>query len=249
MEKLVKINDLSAKIYLPDTMPTEILIGIHGFFGDKESSVLVKLGNNLIENKIALVTFDLPCHGANDTSNLLKLSDCIQAIESVFDWVHKNYPNINVSIFATSFGGYLTLLYLSNHPTHLNKIILRAPAINMSHVLEEVLLPYQSLTAEDLKTPTNIGKEQFLLVNYAFIEELRNNNLHQTKPVDHFLYIIQGKQDNIVNPDDNARFFNKFYPNKHKIIYFENADHRFKKPGELDRIIKETLAILNENVI
>ena len=244
MEKELKIKNLATKIYLPTSTPSQIVIGIHGFFGDKESSVLVKLGKELSQSNAALVTFDLPCHGANDNSKLLRLSDCTQAIEDVFSWVHKNFPGKPISVFATSFGGYLTLLYLSNHIEQLNKIILRAPAINMSQVLENVLLPFQSLSAEDLKSTTDIGKEQRLLVDYHFIEELRNNNLHQIKPVETFLYILQGKKDDIVNPEENANFFNKNYPNRHQIIYFENADHRFKKPGELDKIISDTLSIL-----
>ena len=244
MEKLFKIKNLSTRIYLPTIPPKQIVIGVHGFFGDKESSVLVKLGETLVKNEMALLTFDLPCHGHNDTSPILKLSECVDSIKNIFDWVHQNYPNTAISIFATSFGGYLTLLYLSKNHESLNRIILRAPAINMSHVLEDVLLPFQSLSAEDLKTPTNIGKEQTLWVNYDFIEELRVNNLQNSSPTDNFLYILQGKKDDIVNPEDNEKFFNKYYENKHKIIYFENADHRFKKPGELERIIDEAFRIL-----
>ena len=245
MEKSIKIKNLSSRLYLPDTQPKEIVIGIHGFFGDKESSVLIELGKSLLKNNIALLTFDLPCHGHNDTSHTLKLSDCLDAITNIFDWVHKKYPSIPLSVFAKSFGGYLTLLYLSKNDKSLNKIILRAPAINMSHVLEKVLLPFQSLTAENLKNPTDIGKEQELWIDYAFIEELRINKLQNTIPTNNFLYILQGTKDDIVNPADNENFFNQFYSNNHKIIYFENADHRFKKPGELEKIIEETMKILN----
>lgn len=244
MKELIKINNLSSRLYLPNAAPKQIIIGVHGFFGDKESSVLVKLGETLIKHNMALLTFDLPCHGLNDTSKTLKLSDCIHAINNVFAWVYKNYPNIPISIFATSFGGYLTLLYLSQNEEKLNKIILRAPAINMSHVLEDILLPFQSLTAEDLKISRNIGREQALLVDYSFVEELRNHKLQNMQQTKHFLYILQGTKDDIVDPVCNEIFFNKYYANNHKIIYFDNADHRFKKPGELEKIIDETLNIL-----
>ena len=223
MKDIQKINNLSTKLYFPSNPPKQIVVGVHGFFGDKESSVLVKLGERLVQNNSALITFDLPCHGHNDTSQILRLSDCIKSFDYIFDWVYENFPNIPISIFATSFGGYLTLLYLSKHDKILNKIILRAPAINMHHVLTDVLLPFQSLSAEDLKIAKNIGKEQSLWVDFSFIEELKINSL----------------------PNDNEKFFNEFYENKHEIIYFENADHRFKKPGELEKIIDETLKILN----
>ena len=48
-----------------------------------------------------------------------------------------------------------------------------------------------------------------------------------------------------VTPQVKDTIINEFYENKHEIIYFENADHRFKKPGELEKIIDETLKILN----
>lgn len=114
----------------------------------------------------------------------------------------------------------------------------------MHHILENVLLPFQSISAEDLKTPKNIGREQELWIDYNFIEELRNNKLQNSKPTNNYLYILQGTKDDIVNPADNEQFFKEFYANKHKIIYFENADHRFKKPGELEKIIEESLNIL-----
>lgn len=245
MKDIRKINNLSTKLYFPSNPPKQIVVGVHGFFGDKESSVLVKLGERLVQNNSALITFDLPCHGHNDTSQILRLSDCIKSFDYIFDWVYENFPNIPISIFATSFGGYLTLLYLSKHDKVLNKIILRAPAINMHHVLTDVLLPFQSLSAEDLKIAKNIGKEQSLWVDFSFIEELKINSLQNKKTTNNFIYILQGKQDDIVNPNDNEKFFNEFYENKHEIIYFKNADHRFKKPGELEKIIDETLKILN----
>ena len=84
------------------------------------------------------------------------------------------------------------------------------------------------------------------LKNKKFIEDLNCSRLDEARTTNHFVYILQGKKDDIINYKDNARFFTQYYPNKHKFIYFENADHRFKKPGELDRIVSETLAILND---
>lgn len=244
MEKCIKIKDLDTKIYLPAEKIKEIVIGVHGFSGDKESSVLLTLAKKLTENNIALITFDLPCHGKNDNSKPLNLDACINSIGEAIDYAKTSYPNTPISIFATSFGGYLTLAYLSKHHEEINKLILRAPAIYMSKVLEETILPFNGFSANKIESVINLGYEQSLYIDKTFINDLRKLNLEQLPTINNFLHILQGKKDDIVNPKDNANFFNKHYKNNHNFYYFENADHRFKHPGELEKIIEITLEIL-----
>lgn len=245
MEKSLKINNLSSKIYLPESPVKEIVIGIHGFSGDKESSVLIELSKHLNKTGVALVTFDLPGHGENDHSTPLNLNKCIESIKSIFDFTKETFKRLPISAFATSFGGYLLLQHLSRQDEDLHKVILRAPAIFMADVLEFAILPFNNYSAEDLNKTIDLGFENQMLINKQFLDDLKYNNLEKTPKTKNFLYVIQGKKDNIVNYKMNETFFNDYYPNKHKIIYFENADHRFKKAGELERIIKETIEILN----
>lgn len=245
MEKHILINRLWSRIYLPENQIEEIVIGVHGFAGDKESSVLILLANELNKQNKALISFDLPCHGENDNTQTLNLFDCLNSIKIVFDYVKGNYKNIPISVFATSFGGYLTLNYLSKNNENLHKLILRAPAVYMYSILENVILPEHNFTKNDLNKTINLGYEKSLLVNNKFLSDLKNTNLEKAQTTNNFIYILQGKQDDVVNPDDNDRFFNKYYPNKHKFIYFKNANHRFKNPGELKKIISDTLSILN----
>lgn len=247
MEKYLIINDLHSCIYLPEAEPKEVVIGIHGFSGDKESSVLIELSKHLNKNDVALFTFDLPCHGQNACSTPLNLSECIASIKHIFDFAKENFAGVPISAFATSFGGYLLLNYLSKHHENLNKVILRAPAIYMSEILENVILPFNNFSAKDLSSPINLGFEKPLFVDNKFLTDLRNNNLENLPKNQDFLYIIQGKKDDIVDPIKNESFFKTHYLNQHKFIWFEEADHRFKKIGELDRIINETLDILNLN--
>lgn len=245
MEKFLVINDLHTCIYLPETSPTEVVVGIHGFSGDKESSVLIELSKHLNKNGVALVTFDLPCHGKNDNSKILKLDACIDSLKSVFEFAKSYFKNIPISVFATSFGGYLLLNYLSKSDELFKKVILRAPAIYMAEVLKDVILPFNKYSVQNLSSPINLGFENPLFIDKNFLNDLQNNNLEKAKITINFLYVIQGRKDDIVNPEKNEKFFKTHYPANHKFIWFENADHRFKKPGELDRIIKETLEILD----
>lgn len=245
MEKHLKICNLSTTLYLPENEPNEIVIGIHGFSGDKKSSVLTALAHELNKINKALLTYDLPCHGENDNIKPLNLNECINSINLVYEYASENFKNTDISVFATSFGGYLTLAYLSKNHKKLHKLILRAPAIYMNKVLLENILPFNGFNPEEITTPVNLGYEKPLFIDKEFISQLNSLNLEKENPTQNYIYILQGKKDNIVNPEDNETFFKKFYPNKHNFFYFENADHRFKKPGELNKIIQLTLEILS----
>ena len=244
MEQHILINNIWSTIY-SNQQANEIVIGVHGFAGDKESSVLIQLAHELNKKNIALITFDLPCHGENDNSKPLSLDECLSSIETIFNYAKTNYPNTPISVFATSFGGYLTLNYLAQHNEKLHKIILRAPAIRMHDILMDVILPEHNFSKKDLDLTINLGYATQLLVDSKFVLDLKNLNLDNQPETNNFIYILQGKQDNVVNANDNISFFQKHYPNKHKFIFFENADHRFKKPGELEKIVSDTLSILN----
>lgn len=246
MEKHIKINNLDAKVYLPSENIKEVVIGVHGFSGDKESSVLIALAKKLNKNNIALVTYDLPCHGENDNSKPLNLDACINSIGEAINYTNNTFINMPISIFATSFGGYLTLAYLSKHSEKINKLILRAPAIYMSKVLEDNILPFNGFSADKIENAISLGYEQPLYIDKYFINDLRKLNLEQLPQTANLIYILQGKKDDIVNPNDNEKFFNKFYKNNHRFYYFENADHRFKHPGELEKIIEITMDILTK---
>lgn len=246
MEKHLKIGENFARIYLPESSITEVVIGVHGFAGDKESSVLVLLAEKLNNISKALVTFDLPSHGENDKTKTLNLNECVKSVGAILEFVKENYAGVPVSFFSTSFGAFLTLNYLSNHSENLHKVILRAPAIYMAEVLENVILPEHELGSGDLKNTVNLGYEAPLLVDSKFLDDLKENSLETKPEIKNRLYVLQGRMDTTVDPVKNQEFFNRHYPNQHEVFYFENADHRFKKPGELDKIIEITLNILNE---
>lgn len=246
MIKHLQIDGLWSKIYEPDGEIKQVVIGVHGFAGDKESSVLIALAEMLEKMNIALVTYDLPFHGENISNEAIDLNSCIESVGKVLEYVKRTYAEKPISFFSTSFGAYLTLNYLSKHNEKLNKVILRAPAIFMADTLKDVILAEREKTVEDLKKqPLTLGYEAPLVVNYKFLTDLQEQNLMNMPTTQNYLYVLQGKLDTTVNPINNAKFFNSNYKDNYEMFYFENADHRFKKPGELERILEITKNILN----
>lgn len=50
------------------------------------------------------------------------------------------YRNIPISIFATSFGAYITLINIARNNKRYKNIILRSPAIRMEKIYKDTLL-------------------------------------------------------------------------------------------------------------
>ena len=68
--KLIEVNGKSqkidAKIYLPAGEMKEIIIACHGFAGDKESSAIEALADEMNRNNVGVICFDFPGHGKSE---------------------------------------------------------------------------------------------------------------------------------------------------------------------------------------
>lgn len=222
-----------------------VIVALHGFAGDKDSSVICALAREMCEYNYHLISFDLPNHGENNSDKSLKLNDCFKALKDIDDLVKKEYGDYKISYFATSFGGYLLLNLLSGDEYKYDKIILRAPAVDMDSVLANIILPEHGYSLEVLKQKdVDLGYEKPLVINYDFYSDLLENNLRKKYENSNFLYVIQGKKDDVINYKNNEDFFKEKCDQNYKMYYFEDADHRFKNPGELEKIVEISKHIL-----
>jgi len=226
--------------WVPKGKATDIVVFVHGFAGDKNSSVVDAVATSLAKHGILSVAFDLPCHGEDELYESFSLGRCFSYLNQVIDDA-KTY-NLPISIFATSFGGFLTLNYLKNPKVVFKNIILRAPAIFMADILENKIVPehgYDGLGATDI----DLGYSLPILIGRNFVKELKENSLSDLR-LDLDLNIIQGKKDEIVDYKENEKFLLAHITKPCKFYYFENADHRFKNAGELEKIVETTTNIM-----
>lgn len=240
-------NNLSVREFSPSKEINGVIIAIHGFAGDKDSSVITSLAKEMCKYNYTLITFDLPNHGENDSSNVLSLDNCFNALKDIDLLVKEKYSDKKISYFATSFGGYLLLNMLKDSGYKYDKIILRAPAINMDKILKEVIIVEHGYDLKQLENNSiNLGYAKELLIDYKFYNDLKDNKLMNNYKNNNYLYVIQGRKDDVVNYKDNELFFKEKCLNNYEIHYFENADHRFKNEGELEKIIEITKEIILE---
>ncbi len=243
--KIIKkeIEDINFKIFEPDEEAEKILIAIHGFGGDCESSVIENVAKGLEKQGIVVFSFDLPCHGKDKIKSELRLETCFKRIEKIVNIVKQKYKDKQISFFATSFGAYLLLNYLEKNECNFEKIILRAPAIFMHDIFIKKILIEQGYSLEDINNyPVELGYERKMICGQDFLNELKMNNLEGFY-CDKHIDIIQGDKDDIVNIFDNEKYFRDHFKD-YKINYIKGADHRFKNKGEMEQIVSISKTIL-----
>lgn len=226
--------NIPCKLFEPDETPELIVIGVHGFAGDKESSVLFALAKELCEKGSALICFDFPAHGQSRAKDCeLLVSNCKSDLASVIEFVKDKFPKSLYGIFATSFGGYIALLSIRSLSDF--SIVLRAPAVKMDKIFLEKIIP---VPQEEFINNGGVecGFERKMFVSAKFYNELINNPVNTiSKP----LMIIHGTKDDIVSYQDILEFCKR---NENvTLISIENADHRFKNEGESEQIVKNAM--------
>ena len=234
--------EIKCKLFEPKDSPVkQIIIGVHGFAGDKESSMLRKLGKECTRHCCGLLCFDFPAHGNSPVNeDMLTVENCKQDLYGVLQYARKQYPNAVKSIFATSFGGYITLLSAHSFPDY--PLVLRAPAVTMPKLLLKNVL---CTTEEHFKQVGSIrcGFERPIQLPYRFLEELQQQEDLSKKKLPQEMLIIHGDRDNIV-PLEDIRAFTEHHQGA-SLQILPGADHRFKNPGETERILFLTRSFLH----
>ena len=191
----------------------KIVIAIHGYTSCKEDAIINALSKELKKQSIGLLAFDLPGHGVNGAP--LTVENCFGTIYAAENYLRQYEKPI--CFFGYSFGGYLTLLYLSKSSAKYSNIVLCAPAIDM------------------YKAICNSGQVNQPNVDLCQIEEVKRNNvLSVAKSIDETIHIVYGTKDNVVDNNDIFKLDElincRLYP-------VEGAGHDFQKPGELEKVI------------
>lgn len=227
-------RDIPCKVFLPEGDPELVVLGVHGFAGDKDSSVLKRLAQALCENRGALVCFDFPAHGESRAEDSqLRVETCMEDFLAAADYVRGTFPGKRYGVFATSFGGYITLQCAEKIPDF--QLVLRAPAVTMAETFISTIIP--------------CGKEEFLeqggawcgferkmFVSRAYYQDLLDN----PPRIPHVpLLILHGTADDVI-PFEAVRAIAESNPNV-KLVPFEGADHRFKRKGEIERIVEAAM--------
>ena len=239
---LTREYEIRCKSFLPENGDVEaVIIGVHGFAGDKQSSALQQLALSCTKHRAALICFDFPAHGDSSVNEeKFSVQNCKSDLLAVAQYVNEKYPDARKCVFATSFGGYITLLsakYLDKYT-----FVLRAPAVTMPKVLTENIL---HISRDEFRKAgvVKCGFDRPLMLPYCFCEELVAQEDVCKSFVLQPTLVIHGGCDDIVPCADVEAFVHAQCNVKLQIL--KDADHRFKKPGEMETVIRYTMEFLH----
>lgn len=246
MEKYFSINEgghsIKCKLYCGDVRGIAVpVIFCHGFSGHKDNKAAERFAQTAISKHkgVGVLTFDWPAHG-DDVKKRLELSDCDAYLTLVIDYVRRQLAPKRLFAYATSFGGYLALKYLSEHGNPFEGLALRCPAVEMYKSMTRILA--SSSDEEKLRKggDVQVGFDRKVSINSRFLEELRAADITAFSFFDYAedMIILQGMRDEVVSPEAVRAFADD---NLIELIEFEKADHRFQDPALMGQAIKRIL--------
>lgn len=185
----------------------DVIIMCHGFGGEKGNSISKKISKMITDEGIGVVAFDFPIHGESKAKiDEFTVENCVADINTIREFIKENFPQKDISLFATSFGGYIAINSFLDGNEFYKYVILKSPAVNMKDVLKNCLLK-EKFEDYQKNGVAKMGRNGKLKVTYNFYENLvkddilrENNNLKQK------MLIFHGTEDDTALIDDTERF-------------------------------------------
>lgn len=212
-----------------------------GFAGHKDNNAASKFSEKLLAKgkNAVVVVFNWPAHG-DDISKKLVLADCGTYLEHVIHDTKERFGVKQLYSYATSFGGYLVLKYISEHGNPFRKIALRCPAVNMYDVLTGTIMKQDDHDRIRKGKGVPVGFDRKIMVTQSLLEDLKANDIRKRD----YLYfaddilILHGTADEVVPFSEGEAFAEKQLI---EFVPFEGADHRFQNPAHMSLATKKVL--------
>ncbi|MCD7768823.1 MAG: alpha/beta hydrolase [Oscillospiraceae bacterium] len=220
-----------------------VIVAMHGFAGDRKSSCIAALAERMTGPGVGLIDFDWPAHGDSPVDGqALRIQNCLDDLDTVCAYARQAGNAPVLYGFATSFGGYIAMLYHHAHPEVFSRLVLRSPALQMPRLLPGLL-------AQAQRTPAGwiTGFERELLVTEEMAADLQANRLDELYPpgaIPGDILVIHGDADDVVPLAASIAFCRA---HGLPLAQVPGADHRYKKPGELEQVIDLAADFLGEN--
>lgn len=185
-----------------------VVVICHGFGGSKDSKTAGVFEAIQPEHSLGAICFDFPSHGDSPASiKKLSVANCVSDLSAVVAYSKNLAPKAEIVFFATSFGAFITLIYLAELKDPLSKAYLRSAALRMPQILINNFLPDGNKPDADGIVELKLPMVGTVKVTADFIDELQNYDLFKScNMVMAKLFLLHGGKDNISPVSDAHKF-------------------------------------------
>ena len=231
------IGDIPCKAFMPRSDAVELaVLAIHGFSGSKDGPTIDTLVNSLCPHGAAVHCFDFPAHGGHPAGGeALTLGNCADTLLSAARHMNDAQPHARKGDFATSFGGYMTLLCLDELESIFGgfDLVLKAPAVKMAETFERAIVGDKMEQLEQ-QGFIELGFQRKMDVRKEYLDELRAHDV--CRDYGRPMLVIHGDSDEVVLPA-NIDEFVAANPLA-KLVRIPGAGHDFKGEGQLEAVVE-----------
>lgn len=223
-----------------------IVIAVHGLTSSKECSTYKTLFRIFPESGLGVLGIDLPGHGTEEAyEEPLRTDNCIGSIEAAEKYAVSLCPDCDIYYFGSSFGAYLTMLYLSRRDHKGRKAFFRSAAVNMS-----TLFIKEDPSEEEKKQMKDLMEKGFfevkmdnnrpVVITRALYDELADTDLFNVFEKDrygrHDIAMAHGCDDAVIDPEKAKLFAEKF---SIPITFFKDEGHSLAShPDTPDKVAR-----------
>ena len=242
-------NVVSCMQEIPDS-PRGIVLAIHGFSSSKACGTFQVLRRRLPPAGYGMIGFDLPGHGTEESlRETLRIEGCINSLAAVERYASEHFPGLEIFYFASSFGAFITALYVSTRPHLGRRAFFRSAAVNMPslfvkehpgeadlRMLDELREKGWFETNADLYAPVRITREMY--------HDFETTDLFRLFDPDRFgpcrIRMAHGAEDTVIDPNAASAFARQFHI---PLTMFEDEGHSLSDhAGTPDRVVDLALA-------
>lgn len=189
-------GDIRCAAVIPDG--SRVLIAAHGFGSSGLSCTNSLLMQTLPQRGCGVVSFDFPCHGGSRAGrDALRIETCLDYLAAVEAETLRHCPGAEVFYFGSSFGAYITALYLSRRPHAGKAAFFRSAAVTMPEIILSQPWPgaEEELAQKGWFTLDYPGYVRPLELTAGFLQDLRENDLFRCYQSDARLTMLHGDAD------------------------------------------------------
>ncbi len=232
------------------THDSKIVIAVHGFCSHKLSTTVMMLLRHLPKQGIGVISFDFPSHGDHsEGGESFRVKNCLDDLRTVENYIAARFPGVEIMYFGSSFGAYITMLYLSRGRGNGTKAFFRSAAVNMPEL-------FLDPTPEELASLKDKGYimiedcDRPIRLTQGFVDDMAANNLFEIfersrdiiEDSGIMIKMIHGDCDESIAYERAAEFAEKF---DIELVTVPGGDHRLMTPGAPKRVLDEALSLFS----